>query len=853
MKAIPIKHIFVLILLFQGMNWLDATAQVQHKTIVTGEVKDAKTGEPLVGANVVMEKSTVGTITDSNGKYRIETLNPSANIICSFIGYDSKVHPVQKGRTQTININLNQSSIAIDEVVVKPARKSYRNKGNPAVELIEKVVEKKDENRKERFDYLEFRQYEKVQFAFSNVTDKFEQNALFRKYMFIFDNIDTTKRIGNKILPFFIREDLSEHYYRKEPEANKEIILASKTINLNQYLDNKGVAANLDYLYQHINIYDNEILFLTNKFLSPISKSAPVFYRYYITDTLMVRDTRCIKLFFEPRNKSDFLFHGYLYITLDTSYAVRKIDIGINKRTNIDWVQSISVTQDFSKHGEYGLLLSQEEIAIDFGIMKNTLGLYGQRTLVYDNYRIDEPIDNKIFKGPEKVDNTDPTSANSIYLAVNRPVPLTKTERGIYFIVDSLNRVPAFRREMNVVMLLTTNFLNLGKIELGPDYSFYSYNTIEGSRFKIGGRTTPAFSKKVTFDGYLAYGTRDKRYKYGAGITYSFTPRTIYQFPVTSLKVSYMTDTRIPGQEFQFTQGDNVFMSIKRGINDKFFLNRTFRTEFLNEFKNHFSYTLGYNFTKQSAYGNLFFNNEDYLAGTNSINHINISEVSLGLRYAKNESFYQGKLYRYPFPSKYPTIQLKAAGGFKSIDNDYNYLRLQFNISRRYYFSVIGYTDVSLEAGRIFGRVPYPLLFIHRANQSYSYQKDSYNLMNFLEFVSDKYVALNVDYSFNGFILNKVPLLKKLKLREVATLKVLYGGLDKNNNPDYHNDLFKFPVGGDGVPLTYTLEKKPYIEASVGVSNLFRIFRVDLIRRFTYTNLPNVSTTGIRIQFRFDI
>ncbi len=853
MRSMPLKQLYTILLILILCPGLKAIAQVQSRTIVTGVVKDAKTGDPLVGANVVMEKSTIGTITDSQGRYRIETSNPSANIICSFIGYDSQVHPVHKGRAQAININLNQSSIAIDEVVVKPARRAYRNKNNPAVELIEKVVEKKDENRKERFDFLEYRQYEKVQFAFSNVSDKFERNGLFKNYNFIFDNIDTTKRIGNKILPFFIREDLSEHYYRRDPEAKKEVTIASKTINLNQYLDNKGVAANLDYLYQNINIYDNEIMFLTNKFLSPISKSAPAFYRYYITDTLMVSDTKCISLFFEPRNKSDFLFHGYLYITLDTSYAVRKIDIGINKNTNIDWVQSISVTQDFSNHGSFGWLLSKEEIAIDFGIMKNTLGLYGQRTLVYDNYRIDDPIDKKIFTGPEKIDNTDPTSGNSKYLAAHRPVPLTKTENGIYVIVDSLNKVPAFRREMNIVMLLTTDFLNLGKVELGPDDSFYSFNPVEGSRFKFGGRTTPDFSRKLTLDGYLAYGLRDEQFKYGAGVTWSFTPRTIYQFPVKSLKLSYMKDTRIPGQEFQFTQGDNIFMSFKRGVDDKFFLNRTFKAEFLDEFKNHFSYTLGYSFTEQSAYGNLYFNNQDYLAGTNSMNHINISELALGLRYARNESFYQGKLYRYPFPSKYPTIQLKAAGGFKTIDNDYDYLRLQFNISRRYYFSVIGYTDVSLEAGRIFGRVPYPLLFIHRANQTYSYQKDSYNLMNFLEFVSDKYVALNVDYSFNGFIFNKIPLLKKLKLREVVTFKALYGGLDKNNNPAYHDDLFKFPVSSDGVPLTYTLEKKPYIEASIGVSNLFRIFRVDLIRRFTYTNLPNVSTTGIRVQFRFDI
>ncbi len=391
-KSCYLKLVYSLLFIVSGLL-IDTYAQGQGKTIITGTVSDAKTGEPLTGANVILDKSTVGTITGANGNYRIETANPSEKINFSFIGYDSQSRPVEKGKSQVINVSLNLSSIAIDEVVVKPARQSYRNKNNPAVELIDRVIEKKDSNRKERFDFLKYRQYEKVQFAFSNISQGFEQSPVFKKFSFIFENVDTTKRIGNKILPFFIREDLSDHYYRRDPEAKKEITVAAKTIDLNQYLDNKGVSAQLDYLYQNINIYDNEILFLTNKFLSPIAKSAPVFYRFYITDTLLVNDTKCVRLFFEPRNKSDFLFHGYLYITLDTSYAIRKIDIGINKNTNIDWVQNISITQDFENHGEYGWLLSKEEIAIDFGIVKNSLGVYGQRTISYNNYQIDEPID----------------------------------------------------------------------------------------------------------------------------------------------------------------------------------------------------------------------------------------------------------------------------------------------------------------------------------------------------------------------------------------------------------------------------------------------------------------------------
>ena len=844
------SSIFIFIAFFA---WFNAYSQISDKTVINGFIVDAKTGLPISGVSVFLEKTTVGTITNSEGKYSIETSTKAEKIDFSFIGYQTESRTFSEGKVQTININLKLSSISLDEVVVKPGKKSYKNKDNPAVALIEKVIKNKDFNDGKRFDYLEFKQYEKIQFALSNISKKLEEGSFLRKFRFVFDNIDTTKRIEKSILPLFIKEELSDHYFRKDPAATKEIVRAEKTINLDEYLDKRGVSANLNYLYQNINIYDNQILFLTNTFMSPICNNAPVFYRYYILDTLAVGDIKCVRLFFEPRNRADFLFHGHLYITMDSSYAVRKIDIGINKNINIDWVKDISITQDFDQFGKKNWLLSKEEISVDFGIFKNSMGLYGQRSIFYKDYKINDPIDNKVFAGPAEAERLNPSADSTKFWESNRYVPLSKSERGVYLTIDSLKRIPLFRRRMNQITLLTTGFLNLGKIEIGPDESFYSYNPVEGSRFRFGGRTTPALSKKINFDAYAAYGLRDKIWKYNAGVTYSFTKRTIYQFPVELIRLSYMNDLKIPGQELQFTQGDNIFLSVKRGINDKFFLNKTIKAEFLDEFQTHFSYLLGYSFTRQSTAGNLHFNTGDSIQLTNNIPYINISEFYLNLRYAPNEKFYQGKMYRDPFPGKYPVIQLKIAGGLKSIYNDYNYLRLQLGISRRYYLSVLGYSDVAFEAGKIFGQVSYPLLFIHNANQTYSYQTNSYNLMNFLEFVSDQYVSVNVDHNFNGLIFNKIPLVKKLKLREVVSVKVLYGGITRTNNPDYQASLFKLPTDANGIPLTYTLEKQPYIEASVGISNIFKIFRVDLIKRFSYTNLPNVSTLGIRIQFRFDI
>jgi hypothetical protein len=406
---------------------------------------------------------------------------------------------------------------------------------------------------------------------------------------------------------------------------------------------------------------------------------------------------------------------------------------------------------------------------------------------------------------------------------------------------------------MGLVMLATTDFLELGKIEIGPAGSFYSFNSIEGSRIRFGGRTTPEFSKKITFDVYGAYGFKDRTFKYNAGVTLSLTPRTIYQFPVKSVRLSYTKDTRIPGQELQFNQSDNFFLSFKRGENDKLLINNTLRFEYLNEFENHFSYLVGYNFTRQYPLGNIYYYKAGETPEASGRRNIDISEIYLNLRFAPNESFYQGKLYRDHFPNKYPVIQLNSAVGSDFMKSSYDYLRLQMNISRRYYVSILGYTDVALEAGKIFGRVSFPMLFIHAANQTYAYQRSSYNLMNFLEFVSDKYVSLNIDHSFNGFILNKIPLIKKLKFREIVTCKVIYGGIGRNNDPAYNDDLFRFPAAADDTPLTFTLEKKPYVEAGIGLSNILRIFRVDLIKRFTYLDHPGISDLGVRVQFRLDI
>jgi hypothetical protein len=375
---------------------------------------------------------------------------------------------------------------------------------------------------------------------------------------------------------------------------------------------------------------------------------------------------------------------------------------------------------------------------------------------------------------------------------------------------------------------------------------------VEGFRLRAGGRTTPTFNERLYFETYGAYGFKDEKWKYFLSATYSFTGRSIREFPVRTLRAAFQRDTKIPGQELQFVQEDNFLLSFKRGTNDKWLYNDISTIDYFHEFDSHFSYKTGLKYWEQEPAGGLKFvmQGEDSLT---PVGQVTTAEISVELRWAPGEQFYQGKAYRIPIPNQYPIITGRFTGGIKGLFNSqYSYQNVTLNIFKRLYLSQFGYTDVVAEGGYIFGTVPFPLLSIHRANQTYSYQLQSYNLMNFLEFVSDKYVSVNFDHYFNGFIFNKIPLLKKLKWREVATFKILYGSLRAENDPQKNPGVFTFPVNDTGETTTYSMSKEPYMEASVGVANIFKLLRVDVVKRLSYLDNPGISQWGIRGRFKFD-
>ncbi len=824
-------------------------------TAVKGVITDGKTNQPLPFVSVAFNGNPTGTITDAAGKYSLRTTKTFTQIKISFIGYKQVIRDITVGQSQVINLKLLPEEKTLNEVTINSAkRQKYRNKDNPAVELIRKVIAHKAQNRMQSSTYAEYQQYEKLQFSFSNLSAGISDRKFLRKYKFILDNRDSITLPGKSLLPFYLDEKLTQNYFRKNPQAKKTVVLGEKKVNFGEFVDNEGVNTYLNRMYSEVDLYSNNIFLMTNQFLSPICDEAPAFYKFFITDTITDGKTKLVELSFTPRNTTDMLFEGEIYITLDSNYAVQKAKLSINKNINLNWVRDMYVNLDFEKAADGKYILKKTDMMADFGITKNgKAGLFGQRTISYRNYVVDKPRPDTTYANvdglvPEIAENR----PDQFWVEARGIDTLTRAESTVYKNIDSLQTMPSFRRTMDIVTLLVAGYKSFGPFELGPANTFYSFNPVEGFRLRLGGRTTPELSKRYYFETYGAYGFKDQRWKYFGSATYSINNKSIYKFPQDYLRVSVQRDTKIPGADLQFVQEDNVFLSFKRGVNDKCLYNDYYRFDYVHELANHFSYELGYKYWWQSAGGSLAFIN-NLNNQPNVVQSLTTSEVGLNLRYAPHEQLIQGKIYRLTIPSKYPIFNFDYTAGIKNLfGGQYNYQHLNLKAEKRFYLSQLGYTDVVAEGGYTFGQAPFPLLTIHRANQTYSYQIDNYNLMNFLEFVSDHYASINVDHCFNGFIFNKVPLFKRLKFREYISFKALYGGVRDENNPALHPGLLQFPTGAEGVPLTYALGRTPYTEGSIGVGNILKFFRVDLVERFNYLDNPNTIRFGIRTRATLD-
>lgn len=852
---------FFKLVLFSIFCFIGITVHAQELTRIKGTVVDAKTKEPLPFVNIAFKGANIGTTTDFDGNYYIETQWGTATLLASFVGYNTASRTVKLGDNQTINFQLANEAIEMDVFEVKADKQRYKNKNNPAVDLIKLVIDHKDDNRIESMDYYQYDKYEKIEIDLNNITEDFlNKGWLKKKFQIVLDHIDTSEINGKPYLPIFLRETASKMYYRKKPKTLKEYQYGSKMTGFDGYIDDSGISFIMDKLYQDINIYDNNIDLLSNQFTSPISPLGTTIYKYFIIDTLDVNGQSCINLAFTPRNKADFAFKGSLYILNDSStYAVTKVVLGVADEINLNFVKDVYLDQEFTLYNDSVWVLSKDKLIIDYNLTRKGRGMFGRKNIDYSNFVFNEPADDEIYNPIEKIIKEEyfDEKTDSFWVET-RPDTLTEQEEGVYTMIDSIQKIPAFKRTMDIVFLLISGWQSLGPIEIGPLPSFYSFNDVEGFRLRTGFRTTQQFSKKSMFETYGAYGFRDKEWKGMFAYTYSFN-RNFLDNPQNRITVSYQKETIFPGQDLQFLNDDNFLLSFRRGNSDQMIFFDSYKIDYNKENPSGFSYNIIYEYRKQRPIGRLVFETSDSLNPVQA-DAIRTDAFDINLRFAPNEQFYQGKNFRLPLPNKYPIFKLNYRQGINGLTKgNIQFSRVAGQVFKRFYLAQLGFTDMELEGGKVFGSVSFPLLNLPQANQSFFLQETSFNMMNFMEFLSDEYTSLKVTHYFNGFIFNKLPLFKRLKLREVVSMKALYGNLTSDNNPDLNPDLYKFPTAPDGSTSTFPFEKGvPYIEASVGIMNLFKLFRVEFLQRLTYLDNPNIPTLfgvkglGIRAKGKVD-
>ncbi len=815
---------------------------------ITGTVTDVETGETVPFATVVAGNAEEATTTDVNGQYEFDLKRPYPFIRIEAIGYAPLEIRINNDRNQIHDAQLQPAIYEMQEVTVKPKR--YSNKDNPAVELIRLVVDNRDKNRVANLPTFQEEQYEKMVIGFGNIPKKTMNRRIFRKIRFLWENVDSNKIEQIDVVPLFVQENIYDVFSQDPPSRQQRLTKATKSVRFHGFMDDDGIDKGTQYLYQPIDIYDPNILLLTNKFPSPISNTAPLLYRYYPVDTIEQNGHKVVKLEFYPRNKYDMYLQGELYVALDSTYPVTGIRFTINPQANLNWVQHLTVEQRYEQQPSGHYMIAQEDFRMYFGITSKGMGVFSQRFVDHRHIRINEPLpdDPELFSNNPTIQVKDPEAraTDTLYWETHG-IPLTPPEQKAYTNMDSLIHMPWFIIMTKVGRLVTGGYIDVAPgVEVGPLPTFLAFNDIEKIRLRLGARTRPTLSERWQVGASASYGFGDERWKFGGNFAIATGKTAYHRFPLNRITGSFEERLSLPGQNQNLN--NTLGTSITRGRNDRLLYTKLSKLTYEREFKSQFSFQVGLEQETLEPAGALAFIPSDGIS-TPPASLQSMRSVVL-LRYAPGENIYQGiggarSRISYRFIG-----QLRYAHSFANVPGgQFDYDDIGILLQKFTNVPPFGYNSTILEAGAILGKVPYPFLVLHRANQSYFYQSANYNMMNFLEFVSDRYVALTVNQYFNGFFVNKIPLIKRLHLREVLAVKVLYGGISSENRSTNDPNLLQFPQQEDGTPLTYTLEKKPYIEASIGISNIFKILRIDVIRRFTYLDHPGVAQYGIKGSF----
>lgn len=808
------RFLTVLFTAFFCSNFVLGQGQI---TKVRGKVFDAQTNEPLSYVNVTFKNTTQGTITSEDGVFFLESRTATDTLLVSFVGYKPAVIKIRKGVYQEVFVRLEPESIALEAVVVRPGE-------SQANRIIRNIIKNKDKNNPANFTYS-CKSYSKIQVDINNIDEDIKNRKVFNQFQFIWEYVDTNAVTGKTYLPIFITESLSDYYYSTNPKMEKEIIKATKMSGVN----NESVAQFTGKIYQSVNIYDNYINIFDQGLVSPISNSGLLFYKYILLDSMYVGNRWCYQISFRPRRKMEPTFTGDFWVN-DSTWAVVKAQIRLSDMVNLNFVNDMVATAEFMPLNDTLWFPKQMTLFVDFNLTDKTTGFFGHKTISYSDIKLNDEFPKDVAEMPTNLKVEEGAlNQKDEFWAQARPFELTPREAGIYQMVDSIQQVPMYKTFIDIINMFVNYYYTIGYWEIGPYYQTYSFNEIEGNRFKVSGRTSNKFSKKVMFDAFLAYGDKDERFKWGLGSLYM-----INKNPREAVGVSYKSDIEQLGQSPYALTEDNILTSfLRRNPNNKLTLVKDFTAYYEKEWFVGLSNRI--TFSHRIIYPTLFIPFTP-VSGGNDLKSITNATFTLNTRWIKDERYVSGEFEKVSLGSNWPEVNFDLTRSIKGFaGSDYDFWKLHLNYYHKFNVNPIGYARFILDAGKIFGKVPYPLLQLHEGNETYAFDRYAFNMMNYYEFASDQYVSLYYEHHFQGIFLNHFPLLRRLKWREVATAKYLIGSISNQNM-----QVLQFPAGLGEV-------SKPYMEVSLGVENIFKVIRVDALWRLTHLDNPNIQPFGIRV------
>ena len=807
-----------------------STLYAQEYTI-RGKVFNSENKEPLPFVPIIIKGTTIGAQTDFDGNFIIKTSKLGDSLVATYVGFKRLSRKINKNlQTQEINMPMINEGVSLEEVTVKAGE-------NPAHRIIRNVIANKEKNDREKLKSYEYEAYNKVEFDLTRIPKEMREKKALKPIKFVFDNVDSTFSGEKPSLPFFMIENISNLYYLKDPRRKREVVKATKVTGI----ENSSISSVMGDMYQNINVYSNNILVFNKQFSSPISDNGFFYYKYYLEDSSFIGNHWCYHIRFKPRRPQELSFTGNIWIA-DTTWGVKRLEMAMPKDANVNFINTANVVQEFT-YVDSTWMLTKDRLVIDFAPTKNALGFYGRKTASYKKLVLNQPKEVGFYDLGDKIDVEENAEKKSDeYWQQNRHDSLSAREIKIYKMIDTIQTLPIYKTWVDVFYMIVTGYGKANNFEIGPYFNMVSYNRVEGLRLRLGGRTSKIFSKWFELSGYVAYGTNDQQYKYHLGFRSFLTKKPRRQI----VGMSYRDDYEILGQGTNGFSQDNIFASFLR-VSPLTNLTRVQNTQAYYERE----WLPGLT-TRLTLAGNVFkpigtnkyefYKNDGAIAEKEQI--IN-TEARLNLRFAYKEKFVGDFFRRVSLGTTYPVLQLNYAKSLQNVfSGEYDYQKLVVNISDRIRITpILGYTDLSITAGKIWGIVPFPLLELHGGNETYVYDKTAFNMMRYYEFASDEFITAEASHHFEGLFLNKIPLLKKLKWREVVTAKAAIGTVDpKNRKP------LIFPT-----TLRTFDTNMPYMEATVGVENIFKLFRFDVLWRLTYPRPNPIENFGFKFSFHLTL